>query len=320
MVHHDVVRPLFITGLSRSGTSYLIRPVNTLPGVRLAYESDIIQSAYALYRKHDVLADRPAFDRYLARLRAIDRPAGRGVHNQSFLQSPEFYDAIYLRFREHRDFRKFIADLYRAGDESCEIWGDKCCTSQVPVVADLFPNARFIWIVRDVRAVVCSFRQHSGGDYYTTSLSWVNDAREAGLFGKERAAHTRVLRYEDLVARPQEHFERIASFLDREPPRRLSMVRKARTTSLDKWRGQLRPRQIRRIEEICFEEMRHYGYQPVYAHRKKNVGPLHFVLCLAEHAVRLLWKRPYRLRQVLRLRTLRRWVKVYVDWERDPDR
>jgi hypothetical protein len=311
--------PLFITGASRSGTSYLYRLVNSLPGVRLAYESNIIKDAYKIFQRQDVLKDRLIFEKYLDRLRVIDsrnHPSGANKINSAFFRQPaELYDQLYQRVRTHQDFRKFIADLYKAGAEDCQIWGDKCETPHVPILCKLFPEARFLWIVRDVRAVVCSFYEHSAANYYTTSLNWVDTARMAKILREKRGNQAvLVLRYEDLVLRTRESFEQITSFIGHEIPQDLSMVNKAFSGSIEKWRSRLTSQQIRQIEEICFLEMKDYGYEPEHAVGRRNVGILPYGLYLVQHAIGLLRKKRYRLSQIFSLRIASKCVRIYLRW------
>lgn len=313
MTKNEFSGPLVVTGSSRSGTSFLYRIANSLPGVLVTYESNIVKDALQGFRTQDVLASRWAFTDYLNNLKRIATRSGR---NFSFEKAPEFYDRLFESFSEHRDFREFIADLYIAGRD-CKIWGDKCEAAQIEVMRSLFPDTRVMWIVRDPRSVVCSFYEHSRGNYYTTSLSWVNVARQARELRESLGTGSvLIVRYEDLVAEPLRVFEEIKAFVGISEPADTSMIKKAHTDSIGKWRNILTPRETKRIEEICYDEMLSYGYEPIYALGRKNLNPIHYGLCMADHAIGLLKKRPWRLTQVLTFDTLMRWIRLYSSWRR----
>ena len=306
--------PLFIFGTARSGTSFLKKLVNSIPGVNLVFESDIIQSAYQISKNRDVLVNRSVFEEYLRHLERKDRGSSPRPNTPLFVQPSHFYDELYERFREHRNFRIFIKELYCAGARDTLIWGDKTADiNQLPAISQLFPDARFIFIIRDVRAVVNSFYKHSLVNYYTPSFFWVKMARLARSFQKENSSRVMVIRYEDMVLQTREIFERITSFLGRESDN-LSVADQAHDSSLDKWRDRLTTEEVRRVEEICFEEMRHYGYNIEQALQPRKMNKFRYGFLLAQNALALLRRRRTTLRSLFSLRGIIKYIRIYREW------
>ncbi len=306
--------PLFVFGTARSGTSFLMRLVNSIPGVNLVFESEIIQCAYKIFKDKDVLANRSVFEEYLKRLQRIDQGSSPSPNTPLFVQPPSFYDELYHRFLEHRDFKIFIRDLYCAGTDETLIWGDKTADiDMLPTIFQLFPDVRLIFIIRDVRAVVSSYFEHSQVNFYTPCFFWVKIARLARTLQKEKNGSVIIIHYEDLVARAGEIFEQIASFLGQKSDD-LSVVNKAHDTSLDKWRERLSADVVRRIEEICFEEMRYYGYKLEYARKPRKLSMFRYGFFLVQNTLALLRNRRTSLRRILSVRAIMKYIRLYCDW------
>lgn len=96
-------------------------------------------------------------------------------------------------------------------------WGDKTpyYVRKMDLIQEILPEARFVHIIRDGRAVTLSIKDLWFGP---------NDADEAARFwtariaeGREQApglSHYMEVRYEDIVTDPEPHLKRICKFLD----------------------------------------------------------------------------------------------------------
>ena len=157
----------------------------------------------------------------------------------------------------------------------------------------MFPDARFIHIVRDGRGVAASVLPLDWGpnDIVGAAEFWM--ARCAvGLVAEPQLGPDRVLRvrYEDLLAQPETSLRRIGSFagLDYEPtmaqgvgytPTRYN-ERQHRLVGqpLDQsrahnWNRSLTPRQIEIFESVAGDFLEMLGYQPEYGIRARPVRP-----------------------------------------------
>jgi len=308
--------PLLIYGVARSGTTYLLDIINNFPGVRLVFESDIIAPAWKMYREEEVLKDRQSFDKFLKKLSDIDRGTNLQSLTPLFTQPKECYDRLYEQLLAHRSFSSFVKELYTGLAEDPNIWGDKSADlSQIPIICELFPKAKFIFIIRDVRDVVCSFKAHSGVNYYSISLLWVSFARLAKTFSEKRGnGNSLIIQYENLVSKPKEISKQIGDFIGRDVSLDTPILEKAHNKSIGKWRHCLSQHEVRLIEELAFVEMKTYGYTPLVAKRRKRINWVFYGLCLVQHAGMLLWRRRALWKQVFSVRAARKYLGAYRGW------
>lgn len=176
-------RLLFIVGSGRSGTSLLWRCLNSDPAVSLAGETHFLDQ---WLRKHPDPAELWAhFQTHPHCTRNV------GVDVRPDLTSP----------------RALFASILSAARGEARVGGDKTCAHfrHVGRLLTWFPTAHVVFVLREPRAVVASFRAHdeawSNGSLVETSRLW-NDATAAALRWQ---FHPRVhiLRYEDLVTEPR---------------------------------------------------------------------------------------------------------------------
>lgn len=152
------------------------------------------------------------------------------------------------------------------------------------VLAD-YPAARFIWLVRDPRDVAASAKRAVFGPChpYLTGALWLRQQR-LGLAALERHGPgvVHLLRYEDLVARPEEEIGKLCTFLGEpvEPamlrPHRSAAARRTAglsaswrntgrpisETSVGRYRRALTPAERRQVERVAGPMMERLGYRP----------------------------------------------------------
>lgn len=157
----------------------------------------------------------------------------------------------------------------------------------------LFPESRFILIVRDPRDVALSWHRKWGKDMLWCAHKW-NIRMLHGLDQIQKLDRNRalVVRYEDLLAELEKTSRRICAFLELPfSPRMLNYHLHVRDAGVGKtnhgmpimpscagrWRHGLTQEALKRIEEIAFEGMLHFNYKPLLAVESKP-------LCRSEYA------------------------------------
>ncbi|MBA2564015.1 MAG: sulfotransferase [Gemmatimonadetes bacterium] len=155
---------------------------------------------------------------------------------------------------------------------------------RIPLLAEIFPGARFVEIVRDGRAVAHSlsrvdwwdddvvwwyggtprqWREEGRDPWEICARNWVEELRELEA-GLARVAPERVLRvrYETLVREPHATLERIAEFMDLAPDAgwRAQLATLRFPDQNERWRDQLDAATVARIEDIQREHLRRHGY------------------------------------------------------------
>jgi len=216
-----MLRPLFIIGNKRSGTSQLVRVLNLHPGIFVSHESDI---AWILQQFHRGEA-----------FRSHPWDSDRGM-----LMTLE--TAGHLLQSDRRPWENFVA-VQTAVMERGNPWlpaqqkpglrwlGDKKPMQQtdpemMKFLLPNFPDARFLHIVRHPFEVVASsdrFNQTANGDFWQGLSSaekleqWMFHEQLVLQLQAELPGRIHSLRFEDFCRHTGKELARIFKFLDLEP-------------------------------------------------------------------------------------------------------
>ncbi len=113
----------------------------------------------------------------------------------------ELYDTLFMRYAEQHGKRR---------------WGEKTPihTWHVDAMARLFPDARFVGIIRHPGAVVASNMRRWRHSMPKAAIHYDRYARELARQAARRPARFVVLRYEDLVLQPEPVMRELLAWLD----------------------------------------------------------------------------------------------------------
>ncbi|CAJ0703812.1 sulfotransferase family protein [Ralstonia holmesii] len=151
----------------------------------------------------------------------------------------------------------------------------------------LFPDMRFLNVVRDPRAQVASMNRAIIHDFDTllNTQTWVAAHRAANALIAQYPERTCTIRYEDFLVDQESTLRRICSFLEIDfLPQMLDVSRSAEarqisrlsalwtsncfapiTANIDKFHQQLSMDEITIIETLARDDMTRYGYAPLTA-------------------------------------------------------
>ncbi len=197
------------------------------------------------------------------------------------------FDVEALADRFHSEGRDSIPALIdglfsaNAEGEGCARWGDKTpyYVLHLPTLARLFPDARFIHIIRDGRDCALSMRARARDlnvyNLYHAAKFWEQYV-QAGQAAGEELGEERYLeiRYEDLVADQEDRVRRICEFLDLAFDPAVIEFRKARAEggktpllardidprNVQKWRRRMSRRQLALFEGAAGDTLLRNGY------------------------------------------------------------
>lgn len=184
------------------------------------------------------------------------------------------------------DYAEAIRRVYAlyAGSRGRSRYGDKTppFLMHMGMLAEQFPEARFIHLVRDGRDVVLSLREQSfapssfagAADYWRGRVTRARRAGEA--LGPSRY---REVRYEDLVADPEPALRELCEFVELEFRAEMlaygegslsdiAVGQEVRSAALQPptrgtrdWRTQMSKRQLAVVEAVAGDELEAFGYE-----------------------------------------------------------
>lgn len=170
----------------------------------------------------------------------------------------------------------------RAAQFGKQRWGikDPLLTPHLPILARHYPQARFIVIIRDPRAVTASYLRHSwfvANSFHGAKL-W-RDAVLAQLqFARMNPSQATVVRYDALVANPEPEIRKLCEFagvpfsesmLENRKEFGISVnefnknaFRPVDSSIAERWKGELSPRQVKVVESVTASIMYELGMKP----------------------------------------------------------
>jgi hypothetical protein len=285
--------PFFIFGCPRSGTSLLSRMLGAHSNLAIPYESHLYNNVYPAVLRHADLA--------LATTRArLVTEILRTEHIQMWAPPPRSADVLSAITRY--DFHGIVEGLLSswAAAEGKPRWGEKtpqhtlCWRRILPA----FPGAQVINVVRDGRDVALSYKRAFFGPKHVYPLAerwkqYLESAEEARAFLGEEAYLQ--VRYEDLLASPEQELRRICSFLKedfdpamltyyesqpvgrREPRNACNLCLPVISSNVSKWRTEMSRRELRIFEALAGSALEQYGYTRALG--QARVSPLESLAC-----------------------------------------
>jgi hypothetical protein len=274
--------PFFVVGNPRSGTKMFRELLNRSPDIWISdVESHFIPRFTRDIGRYGDLGQRASFDRLADALRgtrAFWHWTRRGVHVDtdrwwSLCRSRDWPGVLEALFRcvheqEIAEPPKPWADI---------LWGDKtpAYMEELPLLAELYPHARFVHLVRDPRDCVLSTRDAWGNTPLRTAQEWADRVRRCRRAGSHLgAARYFEVRYEDLVRDVRTQLGAVFAFLGvptppdagrfLRMPENLGSARGAGevvTKNRNKWKDAMSVDMRRDVEGITGDLLDAYGYE-----------------------------------------------------------
>jgi hypothetical protein len=263
------IRPVFIVGMNGSGTTMLADSLGFHPALFVfRHESRVlpyvIRKAQS-YGDMTLLANRRRLADELGRAKPFWQANGRmrlvlTDRELNQIGFAETIDAVFMHFAKR---------------EGKARWGEKTPMNLVHVqsIAEIFPHAKFVHIIRDGRDAAQSFERRFGFMPHETIFRWrcaLSEGQAQGAkLGDERYLE---LHYENLTAEPERWMQIVCEFLDLEfdPVVLTSSMRMAGPNltsgvprmmqNSGKWQDYFDATQTRALERIAGRKLRELGY------------------------------------------------------------
>jgi hypothetical protein len=277
--------PVFVGGCPRSGTTLLRTMLNSHPELGIPHETRILIDGYRRRAEWGNLGD-PEHRRRIARW-VVERKVSRARNltedpdelvDRMVAAAPTIGSVLGAGFRLYAD---------RQGKAR---WGEKrpSVVLNLDAVLAMYPDAKYVDVVRDPRAVVASIRtagrRHGWGAHGLPggADTWERSVRAADRW-RRRLGPGQFFdgRYEDLVADPAAVLGPLLDFLELDPAGLDAMLHHHETADIRSrtlhalvsepvttqrvraWEEALRPREVAFVESVLGDWMGRHGYEPV---------------------------------------------------------
>ncbi len=240
----------FSTGTARGGTNLITKSLSVSPEIKLANDPYLALCKYlrsVLLRKDiglDIDPSEPLYDYYFEeKWRAVIEallnpkrdnyefdpvmipPMIKAIEKRAAVSSPKIVP--FLKKIDGETFRELIdlaisvlVEAYSEGVEpSVAGFNENWAIEIFPLLAKIYPEAKFMIIVRDPRASICSAMKQKDPSKQIKVFSFARGWRKNIAFMKrylrEDIFKDRliIVKYEDFVLSPEEHLRRISGFL-----------------------------------------------------------------------------------------------------------
>ncbi|MDQ0352757.1 hypothetical protein J2R98_002608 [Alkalibacillus filiformis] len=207
--------PFFIIGSGRSGNTLLRAMLTSHSEISIPPESYVLNRVIRKFHTYNFLE----WDEL------VKIVIGEFESHQQFptwdINTNELYQRLKLLSKEKRTLANIIDELYVYYSEvhfpGSQIWGDKTPLNTLGLnwLDSLFPNAKYIHIIRDGRDVANSYQKAGLYDLKYSCERWNESITRAKKFGrkKERQQYYEV-QYEDIVRNPKDELKKICNFLN----------------------------------------------------------------------------------------------------------
>jgi|GEM_PF-714243 hypothetical protein len=208
------VPPVFIVGSPRSGTTLLRLMLTAHPNISISSEGAYIYRFRSKLSAYGDLSEPKS-------LQAMHLDLLPFLEAEKFLAPPSFEQLLDWVAQFGADPRSLITfygtwEARILGKSELAWWGDNAPyhVYHVPFFESMFPDCKFIVMVRDPRDA-CASMKSTWHDFSSALEQWETSMLD-GLLAAWRLGPTRVkqIKYEDLVTEPREQLREICEFLN----------------------------------------------------------------------------------------------------------
>lgn len=252
---------VFILGAPRSGTTFLASLL-AVTRFRTPFETQFIPK---YYKKLSSYGDLNQFKNFSCLVNNI--LSERAVMQWKLdLNVKEFYDGFGGEVSYAKLVDKLCALKHKRKNDGC--WGEKTpwYLLELDVIYALFPDAKYIFIVRDGRDVALSLLKKEWGpnNVYACAEYWKSLNQEQPILTElRRKGQLLELRYEDLLDETEKHVKQFYEFLDEpyEFDKLQSLIATTKKGNYNKWKRLLSSNQIELFDKVSANRLNKFGYE-----------------------------------------------------------
>jgi len=212
---YEPIKPFFIIGSGRCGTTLLRRILCAHPDCCIPPETYVLAKCIDLYRKYNNLPWKDLVYLVLSTLEYHPKFVAFGISLRPLAEQ-------LTKAPESKRSLAFILDQFYhyyalENNDTCIRWGDKTPknTFHLSSIHDVFPNAQYIHLIRHGFDVVHSYiRTGLHQNLSHSAKQWKRAVKSAQSFGEQYPSSYLEIRYEALVTNPHKTIRKVCGFLD----------------------------------------------------------------------------------------------------------
>jgi len=309
------MKKVFITGMFRSGTTFLARMLNVHSKVICASDPirpllnslryDIASKDYQEKNERFI----PLDDYFIENSELLNEILKSNFNHtvteehskliNTLISSAQPYSKLWsdsfdknINFNTYKELLDYSLSLidktYRKKDENIIAFKEVWTNEFVPAFLNSYKDSKSIILLRDPRAIIAS-NIASGERYplFFLTRQWRKLAYLTKILKDKYPNNILVLRYEDLISKPEENIHKISNFLDIEFENSLLDISNYKdgsgnqwkknthykddknTTKIDasninKWKSKLTQEELKMVELVCSDWMEKYNYETFF--------------------------------------------------------
>lgn len=211
----EFLGPLFIIGMPRSGTKLLRELLNNHPLISIPeIETNFLQVWGKNWQKYGDLSNPANFKKFYEK--SLVLPYFMYMkENKKLIKCKDWYH-LCQNYTVQNVFETLIRHDANVKYESQKIWGDKSPKYRryICLLNELFPEARFIHIIRDVRDYCLSIKKAWGKNMFRAAQRWCNDVSKVQKDIKKFPEKYLEIKYENLITDPDKILKQVCNFLN----------------------------------------------------------------------------------------------------------
>jgi hypothetical protein len=268
VIHRERV-PVIMLGHGSSGTSILATLLRDHLHIAFGTESQFIVRYYQRLEQYGDLTVEENLRKLVLHL--VQERWFTRCRKWGFATTP----AAILADVQHRTYRGVLDAVFGqlAKHFGYPRWGDKTpeYVKHLNVLGDLFPDAKYIHLMRDGRDVAISVIGQYWGpkNIYTAAHEWKRHISAIDAFAARlRAAQLLKITYEEMLSEPVGTFARIVGFLNIDDSSGALMEHleqklpaELKRDNYDRWKRQWSAKQCLAYERIACDVLRRHGYE-----------------------------------------------------------
>ncbi|MFC1818785.1 sulfotransferase [Thermodesulfobacteriota bacterium] len=280
--------PLFIIGMPRSGTKLLRALLNNHSQIAIPpYETEILPYWFSRWEEFGDLRNFYHFEKFYHHTAKGSFFYYMQKHRKYIPSATEWFNACKGEGTIADVFEALIRLETHATDDM--IWGDKSPSyiRHIPLLKKLYPQAKIIFIVRDVRDYCLSINKAWSKNIMRAAQRWADDVSLARQNLSSIPQDSLELRFEDLLQAPKDFLREICKFLDVNFEKEMLVLTRPSeiigdakghvnivVNNKEKWRKSMPAKQVKKIEQLCRDELFYYNYPVEYKGRIKRLSSL----------------------------------------------